>query len=100
MKKYLAVDLGGTAIKYGVADEKMNFLVKGKVDARTASYEDFRDDLKKILEECGEGVEGMAISMPGMIDRIKGFAYSGGAYRWVKQIPLAMKLKEEQELTV
>ncbi|MBR3358127.1 MAG: ROK family protein [Solobacterium sp.] len=100
MKKYLAVDLGGTAIKYGVADEKMNFLVKGKVDARTASYEDFRDDLKKILEECGEGVEGMAISMPGMIDRIKGFAYSGGAYRWVKQIPLAMKLKEELGLPV
>ena len=37
----------------------------------------------------------MCISMPGMIDRIKGFAYTGGAYRWVKQIPLAMELKEE-----
>ena len=95
MKKYLAIDLGGTSIKYGVADETMNFLVKGKVDSRTDSYEAFKEDLKKILDECGEGVEGMCISMPGMIDRIKGFAYTGGAYRWVKQIPLAMELKEE-----
>ena len=95
MTKYLAIDLGGTAIKYGVTDEKMNFLTKGKVDSRTDSYEAFKEDLKKILDECGEGVEGMCISMPGMIDRIKGFAYTGGAYRWVKQIPLAMELKEE-----
>ena len=95
MKKYLAIDLGGTAIIYGVTDEKMNFLSKGKVDSRTDSYEAFREDLKKILDEFGEGVEGMCISMPGMIDRIKGFAYTGGAYRWVKQMPLAMQLKEE-----
>ena len=100
MKKYLAIDLGGTAIKYGVADEEMNFLSKGKVDSRTDSYESFLEDLKKILEECGEGVEGVCISMPGMIDRIKGFAYTGGAYRWVKQIPLAMQLKEELGLPV
>ena len=31
MKKYLAIDLGGTAIKYGIVDEELNFLSKGKI---------------------------------------------------------------------
>lgn len=92
MKKYLAIDLGGTAIKYGVVDEKMNFLAHGKVDSRTSTYEEFREDLGKIVAEYGDGVCGMCISMPGVIDRIKGFAYTGGAYKWVNKLPLAMDL--------
>lgn len=94
MKKYLAIDLGGTAIKYGVVDETMNFLMHGKVDSRTASFDEFKEDLGKIVAECGEGVEGMCISMPGVIDRIKGFAYTGGAYKWVDRMPLAPELSE------
>ena len=94
MKKYLAIDLGGTAIKYGVVDENMNFLAHGKVDSRTSSYEDFKEDLGKIVAEHGEGVQGMCISMPGIIDRIKGFAYTGGSYKWVSKIALAPQLSE------
>ena len=94
MKKYLAVDLGGTAIKYGVVDEKMDFLMHGKIDSRTSSFDDFKEDLGKIVAECGEGVQGMCISMPGVIDRIKGFAYTGGAYKWVDRMPLAPELSE------
>ena len=100
MKKYLAIDLGGTAIKYGVADEEMNFLSKGKVDSRTDSYESFLEDLKTIRDQYGDGVEGICISMPGIIDRIKGFAYTGGSYRWVSKIPLASKLQEELGMPV
>ncbi len=94
MKKYLAVDLGGTAIKYGVVDEKMDFLMHGKIDSRTSSFDEFKEDLGKIVAECGEGVQGMCISMPGVIDRIKGFAYTGGAYKWVDRMPLAPELSE------
>lgn len=94
MKKYLAIDLGGTAIKYGVVDETMNFLMHGKVDSRTASFDEFKEDLGKIVAECGEGVQGICISMPGVIDRIKGFAYTGGAYKWVDRMPLAPELSE------
>ena len=45
MKKYLAIDLGGTAIKYGVIDEKLNFLSKGKIDSRCSSQEEFCEDI-------------------------------------------------------
>ncbi|MCR5794746.1 MAG: ROK family protein [Solobacterium sp.] len=94
MKKYLAVDLGGTAIKYGVVDEELNFLSKGKIDARTDSKEDFYADIEKIYKEYGDGITGIGISMPGSIDRYKGFAHSGGAYRWCKKMPIASELSE------
>ena len=94
MKKYLAVDLGGTAIKYGVVDEELNFLSKGKVDSRCNTWEEFLEDIGSLWKEFGEGTEGIAISMPGMIDRFKGFAHSGGAYRWVKHTPVAANLSE------
>lgn len=95
MKKYLALDLGGTAIKYGVLDEELNFSAHGKIDARTDSQEVVFEDLRKIYDEYGEGVEGVCISMPGVIDRKKGFAHTGGAYQWVNKMPIATMLSEE-----
>ncbi len=95
MKKYLAIDLGGTAIKYGVVTEDLSFITKGKVDARCDSRDSFVADIRKIYEECGEGTEGICISMPGVIDRFKGFAHTGGAYRWIRELPIASDLAEE-----
>lgn len=94
MKKYLAVDLGGTAIKYGVVDEDLHFISKGKIPSRCETKEQFFDDIEKIYKECGEGVKGVGISMPGSIDRYKGFAHSGGAYSWCRNMPIASELAE------
>ncbi len=94
MKKYLAIDLGGTAIKYGTVDENLSFISKGKVPSRCESQEVFIEDLKKIYAEYGEGTEGVCISMPGVIDRYKGFAHTGGAFTWIRQIPIASILQE------
>ena len=68
MKKYLAIDLGGTAIKYGVVDEDLNFIVHGKIDAVTDSKDSFVADIRKLYNQFGEGTEGVCISMPGVID--------------------------------
>ena len=95
MKKYLAIDLGGTAIKYGVVDEDLNFIVHGKIDAVTDSKDSFVADIRKLYNQFGEGTEGVCISMPGVIDRKKGFAHTGGAYKWVNKLPIANILREE-----
>ena len=95
MKKYLAIDLGGTAIKYGVVDEDLNFSVHGKIDAVTDSQESFVSDIRKLYNQFGEGTEGVCISMPGVIDRKKGFAHTGGAYKWVSKLPIANILSDE-----
>ncbi|MBR2810869.1 MAG: ROK family protein [Solobacterium sp.] len=94
MKKYFAIDLGGTAIKYGVLDEDLQFSVHDKIQANTATKEDTYADIKKLYDAYGAGTEGVCISMPGMIDRKKGFAHTGGAYRWVKELPVANELSE------
>lgn len=94
MKKYLAIDMGGTAIKYGVLDENLNFSVHDKITATTASKEELYDEVKKLYDAYGEGVEGVCISMPGMINRKKGFAHTGGAYKWVKNMPIATELSD------
>lgn len=95
MKKYLAIDLGGTAIKYGVVDEDLNFSVHGKIDAVTDSQESFVSDIRKLYNQFGEGTEGVCISMPGVIDRKKGFAHTGGAYKWVNKLPIANLISDE-----
>ncbi len=100
MKKYLAIDLGGTAIKYGVVNENLEFIAKGKVPSRCESKEVFVEDLRKIWNELGEGTEGMCISMPGVIDRYKGFAHTGGAFTWVRQLPVASILHDELGIDV
>lgn len=94
MKKYLALDLGGTAIKYGVVDENLDFSVHGKIDSRCELKEETIEDVKKIVDAYGEDVEGIAISMPGVINRKKGYAHTGGAYKWVSEMPLAEELTE------
>ncbi len=95
MKKYLAIDMGGTAIKYGVLNENLEFSEHGKIDARTDSKESVFSDIRNLYEKYGEGTEGICISMPGVIDRKKGFAHTGGAYRWVDKMPIANMLSEE-----
>lgn len=94
MKKYLAIDLGGTAIKYGVIDQNLQFIFKGSVPARCSSKDVFIEDIKKIYDANGSETEGIAISMPGVIDRLKGFAHTGGAYGWVKELPIAHDLSD------
>ena len=94
MKKYLAIDMGGTAIKYGVLDEDLNFSEHGKITAVTDSQESVFKDIQKLYSQFGEGTEGVCISMPGVIDRKKGFAHTGGAYKWVNKLPIATMLSE------
>ena len=95
MKKYLAIDMGGTAIKYGVLDEDLNFLEHGKIVAATDSKEALFTEIRKLYQQFGAGTEGVCISMPGVIDRKKGFAHTGGAYKWVNKMPIATMLSDE-----
>ena len=96
MKKYLTMDVGGSSIKYAVIDEDLNILVKGKEPVGTHSKEELFDPIKKIADAYKEGVEGLAMSIPGMLDQDNGFAVTGGAFSWIKNMEYA---KEVSELT-
>lgn len=75
MKRYVCIDIGGTAIKYGVLDGDGEILFRSKMP--TESYKGGVSVLAKavgIVERCREvgAVDGICISTAGMVDTEKG----------------------------
>ena len=77
--KVLAIDVGGTYIKYAIMNENAEFIEKGKVATPKDCIESFIDVIEEIYDRYKDGLEGIAMSMPGRIDSDKGYTYTGGA---------------------
>lgn len=72
MNKYLAFDIGGTKIKWGIVNDEGKVLEKGSFNTNVESEEKFLEEIIKVaLEKKGE-VSGVALSMPGFIDSNNG----------------------------
>ncbi|MBO0440858.1 ROK family protein [Candidatus Enterococcus ikei] len=84
MKKILVLDIGGTFIKYGLITEGKLGLVQKQATPKT------NDALKKCLtqiyNEFVETVDGVSISMPGIINADTGFAVHGGSLEFIRQM--------------
>lgn len=75
MKKYVSIDIGGTAIKYGIIDEEGTIL--RKYDMKTEAHKGGPSILEKavgIVETfmAEEEISGICISTAGMVDTKKG----------------------------
>lgn len=75
MRKYVSIDIGGTAIKYGVIDENGELLMRGQMD--TEAYKGGPLVVQKaigIVEQARAGhcISGICISTAGMVDVKKG----------------------------
>ena len=89
-QQYLALDLGGTFIKYAIMDRDGEFIKQGKVPTKTKTEEKLRAglaDVRSVVDAYE--YDGVAVSMPGRIDTAKGIAYTGGAFRWIKDFAAA-----------
>lgn len=85
MKNYLCVDIGGTGIKYSLISEVGELgEVRSKVTPKDMT------GLKTCLAEIGEEYtglfEGIAISMPGLLDSQSGHAKHGGALLFINDL--------------
>ena len=78
--KYLAFDFGGTFVKAAVIEGE-EILLKWKDQAPLKSKEDFHDYIAAKYEAYADGIDGIAISMPGIIDPVTGYAYRAGSYK-------------------
>ncbi|MEX5397624.1 ROK family protein [Streptococcus sp. ZJ93] len=81
MKKYVAIDIGGTSIKYGLIDEEAHLLVSQEMP--TEAHKGGPAILKKVativstyLEEVS--LSGICISSAGMVDPDKGEIFYAG----------------------
>lgn len=92
---YLAIDVGGTFIKYAVINDQGDILFKDKVPTKTDTLEKFLNSLVEIYEAVKEkeNIVGIALSMPGRIDGDTGFMYTGGNIRCITNINIAELLE-------
>ncbi|MDD3361430.1 MAG: ROK family protein [Hespellia sp.] len=75
---YLAIDVGGTFTKYAVITDECQILEKDKSPTVTEPLEGFISSLVDIYQKYEGNVDGIALSMPGIIDSETGFMYTGG----------------------
>ena len=79
--KILTVDIDGTFIRYACMDELLNISRRGKI----FTPQDGRDALIEAvgrLFEVVDDAQGIAVSMPGIIDSARGYCAMGGALRY------------------
>ena len=104
--KCLTIDVGGTYVKYGLVENGI-ISCKGKkptpavplkwgedVDEELAilfrkKYREYFDTLREIFLELGDGIDGIAMSVAGILDSRTGYVYSGGALCYISEINFA-----------
>lgn len=99
---YLAIDVGGTFIKYAVITDECDIKEKSKIPTPQEGLEEFLQALigiyKMISESCK--VEGIALSMPGIIDSKKGFMYTGGSLGFINNLNIVEALQNRTGVPV
>ena len=91
--KCLVFDIGGTFIKYALMNEDYQIIEQSKVPSPRNSREELIDTLGNIYDSY-ENIDGIAISMPGIIDREKGYCAMGGALTYNNDFYLRDALKQ------
>ena len=95
MKQYLLIDIGGTFIKYSLADEQARKISGGKVPTPLTNMDDLLAVIKGFAAPLQGQFVGCAISMPGRIDTKHGIAHTGGvlsSFMWEQ--PFAAQMEE------
>ncbi len=89
--KIFVADVGGTFIKHATMNEKAEIFERGKIPTPIESHEKFLQEIAGLykLSDC----EGLAISLPGIIDSERGFCETSGAIEHNSKKFLADELK-------
>ena len=76
MKRYVCIDIGGTSIKHGLADEEGHILTRGQCPTR-AREDGAAGIVRKVIEIAGQyrasdRIEGVAVATAGIVDTENG----------------------------
>ncbi len=94
MDKYLVVNLDRSKLRYVIVTDELDILEQGNEYTGIERKEEVFEPIKKICDRYRDGVEGLSVTMPGVIDRQNGIAHSGGVYEWVREMPYAKELSD------
>ena len=93
-EKYLAIDVGGTAIKYTLIDKNAENFKINEIETKKEKEEELYDSLDEIILPHLNEIDGIALSFPGLINVKEGIAHTGGSFEWVCDLPLKSILEE------
>lgn len=93
MNKILVLDIGGTFTKYALMNKQGEFIEKGKIPTPLDSKINLFNEIKSLNDKYYD-IEGIAISMPGVIDSKNGYAVSGGALEYISECEFSKELEE------
>jgi predicted NBD/HSP70 family sugar kinase len=90
---YLVIDIGGTEFKYALMDVEANVESKGSIKAVKDSYELFLEVLIELYNDHPY-VEGVAISIAGIVDSSTGYCFTGGSLEYYEKKDLVADLRK------
>jgi len=82
---YVAIDIGGTAVKAAIIDDKGRIHKKTSLPTPLSNFDDLIQVLTSIVEWAQNfaTIEGIAVSQPCVTDAVTGQALSGGALGYI-----------------
>ncbi len=89
--KVLCIDVGGSFLKHTAIEDDQKIGRVGSLATPRDSLESFMRAVKSIYE-IYEGVSGIAVSTPGIVDVEKGFMYTGGSLDYIRNIHMAERI--------
>lgn len=93
--KYLAIDIGGTNLKYGLLDRSGQLLEHDKEATPSSNLDDFWQAVRAIIAKYQGQIRGVAFSAPGKIDLKTCTVHFGGALPFLDGLNVASRVHED-----
>ncbi len=100
MNTYLTFDVGGSAIKYALIQEDLTIIEKSSVPTPMDTLDNFVETIGGIYDQYKDNIQGIAMSMPGIIDPDKGYQYTGGALRYIANLDTVELLQQRCPINI
>ena len=78
MKRFLAIDIGGSSVKHAVIDKALNLENQASVPAPRESLEQFVECIGTLYDSCKNQIEGIAISLAATVNPQNGYIFHAG----------------------
>lgn len=90
---YLAIDVGGTTMKYALIADSGNVVVKGDTPTQNQTESDFMQSVTALISRHAADIQGVGIAMPGVVDHQSGTVLSSSTLPFLEGVPLPERLK-------
>ncbi|MBR1729020.1 MAG: ROK family protein [Selenomonadaceae bacterium] len=97
--KITVIDVGGTFIKYACMNESAEIISRGIVETPKSGREEFINRLVEIFESMKDA-EGIAISLPGIIDADRGYCVTSGALKFNDNFAIVEALQKKCSVNI